>query len=229
MKRRRSVGTAVAATVCVLIGMRTNGACPVPPTQSRISGAAMRSSRAKVDGPVVMFGYTGHEDASEVAVFFQEENFYYLTGHNEPGAAADPVAQGGEGQGGRWPQRNSLSAGARSRERNDGKGRRWARRSGHERKNRFRGSAIHSTSWQADLRSCREPTRISTRCSRPRRRTATRISRRGSMDAANWRRSAKLKDIAPAIFAMRASEVAQANWRCCKKRWTFPSTRIWTP
>jgi Xaa-Pro aminopeptidase len=43
--------------------------------------------RAAMDGPVVIFGYTGHEDASEVAVFFQEPNFYYLSGHDEPGAA----------------------------------------------------------------------------------------------------------------------------------------------
>jgi Xaa-Pro aminopeptidase len=43
--------------------------------------------RAKVDGPVVIFGYTGHEDTSEVAIFFQEPYFYYLSGHDEPGAA----------------------------------------------------------------------------------------------------------------------------------------------
>ena len=43
--------------------------------------------RAKVDGPIVLFGYTGHEDASEVAIFFQEPYFYYLSGHDEPGAA----------------------------------------------------------------------------------------------------------------------------------------------
>ncbi len=43
--------------------------------------------RAQVDGPVVLFGYTGREDVSDVAAFFQEENFYYLTGHSEPGAA----------------------------------------------------------------------------------------------------------------------------------------------
>ena len=42
---------------------------------------------ATVDGPVVIYGYTGHEDASEVSVFFQEPYFYYLTGHSEPGAA----------------------------------------------------------------------------------------------------------------------------------------------
>jgi Xaa-Pro aminopeptidase len=47
-----------------------------------------RSALAQtVDGPIVIFGYTGHEDASEVAVFFQEPSFYYLTGHDEPGAA----------------------------------------------------------------------------------------------------------------------------------------------
>jgi Xaa-Pro aminopeptidase len=43
--------------------------------------------RAALDGPIVLYGYTGHEDVSEVAVFFQEPNFYYLSGHNEPGAA----------------------------------------------------------------------------------------------------------------------------------------------
>ncbi|MDR3722800.1 MAG: aminopeptidase P family protein [Candidatus Acidoferrales bacterium] len=49
--------------------------------------AARRAKlRAAVDGPIVIFGYTGHEDASEVALFFQEPHFYYLTGHSEPGA-----------------------------------------------------------------------------------------------------------------------------------------------
>ena len=43
--------------------------------------------RATIDAPVVIFGYTGHEDTSEVAVFYQETYFYYLTGHDEPGAA----------------------------------------------------------------------------------------------------------------------------------------------
>ena len=43
--------------------------------------------RAAVDGPVVIYGYTGNEDTSEYAIFFQEPNFYYLSGHTEPGAA----------------------------------------------------------------------------------------------------------------------------------------------
>jgi Xaa-Pro aminopeptidase len=41
---------------------------------------------AHVDGPVVLWGFTGHEEISQAYVFAQEENFYYLTGHNEEGA-----------------------------------------------------------------------------------------------------------------------------------------------
>jgi len=43
--------------------------------------------RAQVDGVVVLFGYTGREEVSPAETFRQEENFYYLTGHEEPGAA----------------------------------------------------------------------------------------------------------------------------------------------
>jgi Xaa-Pro aminopeptidase len=43
--------------------------------------------RAQVDGPVVLFGYTGRQEGGEVAVFFQDENFYYLSGYDEPDAA----------------------------------------------------------------------------------------------------------------------------------------------
>jgi Xaa-Pro aminopeptidase len=50
--------------------------------------AERRARLAKqLDGPVVLFGYTGKETNSEVARFEQEENFYYLTGHNEEAAA----------------------------------------------------------------------------------------------------------------------------------------------
>lgn len=42
---------------------------------------------AEVDAPIVLWGYTGREEFSEAAIFAQEQNFYYLTGHNEEGAA----------------------------------------------------------------------------------------------------------------------------------------------
>jgi Xaa-Pro aminopeptidase len=43
--------------------------------------------RAQMDGPVVLFGYTSRQEGGEVAVFFQDENFYYLSGYDEPDAA----------------------------------------------------------------------------------------------------------------------------------------------
>src|SRR6202049_1712731 len=59
---------------------------------------------AQIDGPIVLWGLTGREEFSQAYVFAQEENFYYLTGHNEEGAAmviwpaAKPAA--GEANGG---------------------------------------------------------------------------------------------------------------------------------
>jgi Xaa-Pro aminopeptidase len=41
---------------------------------------------AQVDAPIILWGYTGREESSQAYVFSQEENFYYLTGHNEEGA-----------------------------------------------------------------------------------------------------------------------------------------------
>jgi Xaa-Pro aminopeptidase len=35
----------------------------------------------------VLFGYTSRQEGGEVAVFFQDENFYYLSGYDEPDAA----------------------------------------------------------------------------------------------------------------------------------------------
>jgi len=53
--------------------------------------------RAQVDAPVVIFGFTGREDASPSYIFGQEENFYYLTGHNEEGAALLLLPEKSEG------------------------------------------------------------------------------------------------------------------------------------
>ncbi len=62
---------------------------------------------AQIDGPVVLQGYTGREEISEAYIFAQEDNFYYLTGHNEeeagliilpalkPGESHDAHSHGG--------------------------------------------------------------------------------------------------------------------------------------
>ncbi len=60
---------------------------------------------AEVDAPIVLWGYTGREEFSEASIFAQEENFYYLTGHNEEGAALvifpSKSASGGTGADGK--------------------------------------------------------------------------------------------------------------------------------
>jgi Xaa-Pro aminopeptidase len=43
--------------------------------------------RASLTGPLVMFGFTGNESNLQDRTFYQENNFYYLTGFNEAGAA----------------------------------------------------------------------------------------------------------------------------------------------
>jgi Xaa-Pro aminopeptidase len=41
---------------------------------------------AQIDSPILLWGFTGREESSQAYIFAQEENFYYLTGHNEEGA-----------------------------------------------------------------------------------------------------------------------------------------------
>jgi Xaa-Pro aminopeptidase len=46
--------------------------------------AARRASiAAQTDAPVILWGFTGSEEISQAYIFAQEDNFYYLTGHNE--------------------------------------------------------------------------------------------------------------------------------------------------
>jgi Xaa-Pro aminopeptidase len=53
----------------------------------------------QVDAPIILWGFTGREEISQDYIFAQEENFYYLTGHNEEGAGLIvlPGAQNGYG------------------------------------------------------------------------------------------------------------------------------------
>jgi Xaa-Pro aminopeptidase len=52
------------------------------------SAYAARRARlaSQIDSPVVLLGLTGREESAQTYIFEQEENFYYLTGHNEEGA-----------------------------------------------------------------------------------------------------------------------------------------------
>ena len=52
---------------------------------------------AQADGPIVLWGFTGREEVSQAYLFAQEENFYYLTGHNEEGAGLIILPAGQKG------------------------------------------------------------------------------------------------------------------------------------
>jgi len=68
--------------------------------REREPNSAYAARRAKlasnIDGPIVLLGYTGKEEEAQTYVFAQEENFYYLTGHNEEEAAL--ILLPGQGQ-----------------------------------------------------------------------------------------------------------------------------------
>jgi Xaa-Pro aminopeptidase len=96
MLAARSAALVVAFT---LLTFFAGARFPQPNSEYQARRAKLR---AQLDGPLVLFGYTSREDSSEFAVFFQEPNFYYLTGNSEPDAAIlllPDAAQAGEPKG----------------------------------------------------------------------------------------------------------------------------------
>ena len=97
----RTVTTRCAALVIAfsLLSFFAEARFPQPNAEYQ---ARRTKLRTQLDGPLVLFAYTSREDSSEFAVFFQEPNFYYLTGDSEPDAAIvllPDSAQPGEAKG----------------------------------------------------------------------------------------------------------------------------------
>jgi Xaa-Pro aminopeptidase len=76
------------------------------PTQERrdreansVYAARRAKLAAQVDAPILLWGFTGREESAQAYIFRQEDNFYYLTGHNEEGAGLIllPAARGNRG------------------------------------------------------------------------------------------------------------------------------------
>jgi Xaa-Pro aminopeptidase len=103
MKRRSSILRGVFALLVLLACL-----APILRAWEREPLIVFAERRAKlaaaVNAPVVLFGYTGHEEANPSYVFMQEENFYYLTGHNEEGAALLLVPESAEQKGWTGPR-----------------------------------------------------------------------------------------------------------------------------
>jgi Xaa-Pro aminopeptidase len=83
--RHRWIGTTVFLAVVAALAITAVSARGRQPNEEYQARRARLE--AQVDGLIVLFGYTGKENTLEFLRFQQEENFYYLTGHNEEGAA----------------------------------------------------------------------------------------------------------------------------------------------
>jgi len=96
--RLRTLSVRAVATILAvsLLSLFAEARFPQPPAEYQARRVKLQ---AQIDAPVVVFGYTSREDSSEFAVFFQEPNFYYLTGDSEPDAAVLllPAAAGTQG------------------------------------------------------------------------------------------------------------------------------------
>ena len=88
--RRLSALIALAlASAIVLVGT----VAPFATAQERreregnsVYAARRAKLAAEIDAPLILWGFTGREESAQTYVFEQEDNFYYLTGHNEEGA-----------------------------------------------------------------------------------------------------------------------------------------------
>ena len=92
MRKPRAARPTVRFSLVALIfvSMLAFLAAPLPARDREPNSVyAERRARlaAELKEPVLLFGYTGRENSSPAYVFMQEPNFYYLTGHNEEGAA----------------------------------------------------------------------------------------------------------------------------------------------
>ncbi len=105
----RRIRRAFCAAAIVLFAMTVSLARPLA-AREREPNSVYAERRAhlvaQLNAPVVLFGYTGRENSSPAYVFLQEPNFYYLTGHNEEGAAILLVPAGAAERG--WHGSNEI-------------------------------------------------------------------------------------------------------------------------
>jgi Xaa-Pro aminopeptidase len=79
------------AVTLILLGLASSPS-PTPSQQRRerepnsVYAARRAKLAAQIDSPILLWGFTGREESSQAYIFAQEDNFYYLTGHNEEGA-----------------------------------------------------------------------------------------------------------------------------------------------
>lgn len=97
---------AVRISGCLLIAALTIAPVIAQQRREREPNNVYQTRRAQlaaeVDGPVLLWGLTGREEFSQDYVFTQEDNFYYLTGHNEEGAGLIILPKQKSGESRKW-------------------------------------------------------------------------------------------------------------------------------
>ena len=95
--RRRSAAAVVLAFSFLVLPTAAQERREREPNNAYAERRARLASQ--VDAPIILWGFTGREEISQDYIFAQEENFYYLTGHNEEGAGliVIPAAQDSHG------------------------------------------------------------------------------------------------------------------------------------
>lgn len=86
----RSVAFLLRLTIAVLVFSCASTVLLAQQRREREPSSVYAERRAKllaqVQGPIILFGYTGTEESAQTYLFAEEENFYYLTGYNHEGA-----------------------------------------------------------------------------------------------------------------------------------------------
>jgi Xaa-Pro aminopeptidase len=106
--RRASCSLSRPALFSFLLGAISVFLCSAQLTQAQerrdrepnsVYAARRAKLAAEVEAPILLWGFTGREEFSQAYIFGQEDNFYYLTGHNEEGAGLVilPAPRGNQG------------------------------------------------------------------------------------------------------------------------------------
>jgi Xaa-Pro aminopeptidase len=92
--RNQQFASSHSRSFIIFLLLAVSALAPLSPAQQRrerepnsVYAQRRAALAAQVDSPIIILGFTGREESSQSYVFAQEDNFYYLTGHNEEGAA----------------------------------------------------------------------------------------------------------------------------------------------
>src|SRR5271170_8051731 len=92
-KGRALFSSCLCAPLSVIVAVTFFFAAPPVHAQERrdreansVYAARRAKLAAQIDSPILLWGFTGREESAQTYIFAQEDDFYYLTGHNEEAA-----------------------------------------------------------------------------------------------------------------------------------------------